>query len=361
MNEQQLRRHCEIVFPGHPQTSPADQFAAMAAWCSSNKIDADTYGEGAVVNELEEKLAKLLAFEAAVFCITGTMAQATALRLACEDRGSELVALHPTSHIFVHEGSNYQLLNHFTPLRVGDLNRTWTLDDLQSIPDRLGAIALELPMRELGGQLPSWDELTAMKAHCRAQAIHLHMDGARLWESQAAFGRTAREIASGFDTAYVSLYKGIGGLGGAILLGNRAFIARARAWMKRQGGNVYQRFPYAVSAAMQLDARLAAMPDYFRRTQWFYEQLTHFPQLKANPARPQANMLHLHLPISRERAIDMRDKMAQQHHVWLFNLAASGVLPDTSVAELYVGENLLKLPDQRVRAALGIFVSMLVP
>lgn len=359
MNEQQLRRHCEIVFPGHPQPCPADQFAAMAAWCSNNKIDADVYGEGAVVNDLEDKVAQLLGYEAALFFVTGTMAQSIALRLACEDRGSQLVALHPTSHIFVHEGTNYQLLNHFTPLRTGDLNRPWTVDDLQALPDRLGAIAMELPMRELGGQLPSKEELQAIKAHCRAQGIHLHMDGARLWEAQAGLGMSAREIAAGFDTAYVSLYKGIGGIGGAMLLGNRAFIARARAWMKRQGGNVFQRFPYAVSAAMQVDSRLAAMPDYFRRTQWFYEQLLHFPQLKANPAQPQSNMLHLHLPISRERAVEIRDKMAQQHRIWLYNRAQAGVLPGTSVAELYVGENLLKLPDQRVRAALGIFVSML--
>ncbi len=359
MNEQQLRRQCEIVFPGHPQPSPADQFAAMAAWCSNNKIEPDVYGEGAVVNELEAKVAQLLGYEAAVFCVTGTMAQSLALRLACEDRGSQLVALHPTSHIFVHEGSNYQLLNHFTPLRAGDLNRPWTVDDLQALPDRLGAIAMELPMRELGGQLPSAEELQAIKAHCRAQGIHLHMDGARLWEAQAGLGMSARDIASGFDTAYVSMYKGIGGIGGAMLLGSRAFVARARAWMKRQGGNVYQRFPYAVSAAMQIDARLAAMPDYFRRTQWFYEQLTHFPQIKANPAVPQSNMLHLHLPVSKEKATDMRDKLAQQHRIWLYNRAAAGVMPDTSVAELYVGENLLKLPDQRVRAALGIFVSLL--
>jgi threonine aldolase len=359
VNEQQLRRQCEIIFPGHRQGTPAEMFTAMASWCVSNKIDVDTYGDGAVVNDFEQKVAELLGFEAAVFCISGTMAQATALRLACEDRASRLVALHPTSHLLVHEGSNYQLLDHFTPLRVGHLHRPWTADDLRAIPDRLGAIAMEVPMRELGGQNPAWDELVAMKAHCRAHAIHLHMDGARLWEAQAGYQRTAREIATGFDSVYVSLYKGIGGMGGAMLLGSRAFVARARAWFTRQGGNVYQRLPYAVAAAMQFDARLAAMPAYFRRTEWLYELLTHFPQLQPNPARPQANMLHIHLPVSRERALEVRDKMAQQHRIWLFNHAAHGVLPDTSMFELYVGESLLNLPDQRVRAALGLLVTML--
>jgi threonine aldolase len=113
----------------------------------------------------------------------------------------------------------------------------------------------------------------------------------------AAYQRSASEIAAGFDSVYVSLYKGIGGMGGAMLLGSADFVAKAQEWFRRQGGNVYQRTPYVVAAAMQFDARLAAMPDYFRRTQWLYETLREYPLLTPNPARPQASMLHLHLPV----------------------------------------------------------------
>lgn len=361
MSDTELLQSCHSVLPGHRARTPAEMFAAMAAWCEANKVAHDVYGNGELIEQFERKVAALLGFEAAVFCISGTMAQVTALRLACAERGSELVALHPTSHIIVHEKSNYQLLNHFKALQAGERHRPWCVDDLDAIPDRLGALAMEVPMRELGGQNPSWDELGAIKAHCRARNAHLHMDGARLWEAAAAYARPVAEIAAGFDSVYVSLYKGIGGLGGSMLAGSSGFVARAAQWFQREGGNVVHRSPYVVAAAMQFDARLAAMPDYFRRTLWLYETLRDYPLLKVNPARPQANMLHLHLPVGPARAIEIRNRIAAQNGVWLFGRAASAALPETSVVELYVGDNLLELPDPQVRAALALLVRALAP
>jgi threonine aldolase len=357
LTDAELLRSCHSVFPGHRARTPAQMFAAMAAWCEQNDVAHDVYGSGALIEDFERKIAALLGFEAAVFCVSGTMAQVTALRLACEDRASRLVALHPTSHVIVHEKSNYQLLGHFDALQVGDRHRPWCADDLISIPDKLGAAKIEIPMREIGGQATQWDQLEAIKVHCRDHNIHLHMDGARLWEAAAGYGRPVHEIAAGFDSVYVSLYKGIGGLGGAMLAGSRSFVARAAEWFRREGGNVIHRSPYVVAAAMQFDARLAAMPDYFRRTQWLYEVLRDYPQLKPNPVRPQANMLHLHLPVGRERAIEIRNALAEQHGIWMYGRASSGALPDTSVVELYVGDNLLSLPDQKVRDALALFTA----
>ena len=359
MTDAELKASCASHLPGHRQPAPADLFAAMATWCAQHNVAHDVYGSGALIQEFERKVANLLGFEAAVFCITGTMTQATALRLACMERGSKLVALHPTAHILKHERGNHQLFDHFQALQIGDPHRPWTLDDLRALPDKLGAAALELPAREIGGQCPPWEELAAIKAYCREQGIHLHLDGARLWETAAAYGRPAAEIAAGFDTVYVSLYKGIGGMGGAMLLGSAAFVAKAQEWFRRQGGNVYQRTPYVVAAAMQFDARLAAMPAYYQRTLWLYETLRDYPLLVPNPARPQANMLHLHLPVSRERALEIRNRIAGQHGVWLFNGANHAMLPDRSYAEIYVGDHLLHLPDARVREILALWSAAL--
>lgn len=354
-----LMRRCHTVLPGHRQRTPAEMFAEMSAWCAAHDIQHDIYGSGAAIQAFERKVAELLGFEQAAFVITGTMAQVTALRLACEDRGSPLVALHPTSHILVHERSNYQLLGHFQALVAGDRFRPWTVADLAAQPDRLGAVAIEVPMREIGGQNPSWDELDAIKAHCRERGAHLHMDGARLWECAAAFGRSAREIAQGFDSVYVSMYKGIGGLGGALLLGSAGFVARAQEWFRREGGNVIHRSPYVVAAAMQFDRRLAEMPAYFARTQELYAILRDHPQIRVNPAAPQANMLHLHFPVGRDEVLAIRDRIAEEHGIWLFSRAAHAMLPDTSYAEIYVGDNLLTMPDTVLRKALALFCAAL--
>lgn len=357
MTDTELLARCTTVLPGHRARTPAEMFAAMAAWCDANGIAHDTYGDGALIQRFEARVAEVLGFEAAVFCISGTLAQVTTLRLAADARGRAPVALHPTAHIFVHERSNYQLLGHFDALRTGDPFRPWTAADITGIPDRLSAVALEIPMREIGGQLSAWDDLQAIKAHCRARGIHLHMDGARLWEAAAGYGRPVAEIAAGFDTVYTSLYKGIGGLGGAMLAGSREFVAQAAEWFKRQGGNVIHRSPYVVAAAMQFEQRLAAMPAYFERTRFLFDVLRDHPALRVNPARPQANMLHIHLPVSRERALEIRRELARDHGIWPFNRVNHGVLPDTAFFELYVGDNLLDTPDGRVREAVALLAA----
>jgi threonine aldolase len=359
LSDTELLARCTTILPGHRARRPAEMFSAMAAWCEANDVSHDVYGEGAVVQDFERKVAELLGFEAAVFCISGTMTQVTALRLAAMERGNAPVALHPTSHIFVHENSNYQLLHHFDALQVGDRHRPWVAADITDIPERLSAVGLEVPMREIGGQSTDWDELAAIKAHCRAQDIHLHMDGARLWEAAAGYGRSVAEIAAGFDSVYVSLYKGIGGVGGAMLLGTREFVARAATWFARQGGKLVHQSPYVVAAAMQFDARLAAMPACFRRTEFLYEVLSDYPIIKVNPARPQASMLHVHLPVSRERALEIRRELAREHGIWIFHRINHGVLPDTSYFELYVGDNLLDTPDARVREAAALLAAEL--
>jgi threonine aldolase len=360
VTDAELQQQSTLVFPGHRVRPPAEMFAAMAAWCDANGVTShDIYGAGTLIEAFEQKIAATLGFEAAVFCISGTMAQVTALRLACADRQQPLVALHPTSHIFVHEKSNYQLLNHFAALPVGERYRPWTVADLAAVPDRLGAVGIEIPMREIGGQTPPWDELEALKAHVHGRGAHLHMDGARLWEAAAGYDKSVQEIARGFDSVYVSLYKGVGGLGGAMLAGSRDFVDRAGEWFRRTGGNVIHRSPYVVAAAMQFDDRVASMPAYFARTLWLADVMKDYPAIRVNPAVPQANMLHLHLPVSRERALAIRNAIAADDKIWLFTRASHAALPDTSYIELYVGDNLLHADDAAVKTALDLFAKAL--
>jgi threonine aldolase len=361
MSNANLRNQCHTFFSGAAPRSAAQDFAEMAAWCEAHDIQHDSYGEGTLIQDFENKVAALLGFEAGRFVITGTLAQAVALRIACLDRNNPLVALHPTAHALVHESSNYQLLGHFTALNVGSPYRPWTAADLKALPDRIAAALYELPMREIGAQLPAWEELNAVKEYCREQNIHLHLDGARLWEAAAGYGKPLDSVAAGFDSAYVSFYKGIGGLGGAMLLGSRDFISRTSEWMKRMGGNVYQRSPYVVAAAMRLDEKLARMPAYLQRTRELYQLLTRYPHWQVNPRLPHCNMLHIYFPVERDAANAARDQLAKESGVWLFGRASDAPLPQQSYVEWYVGEGLLALSDQQVITILDRFQSMLAP
>jgi hypothetical protein len=68
-------------------------------------------------------------------------------------------------------------------------------------------------------------------------------------------------------------------------------------------------------------------------------------------------MLHVHLPVSRERALEIRRELARDHGIWPFNRVSHGMLPDTSFFEIYVGDNLLDAPDGRVREAVALLAA----
>ncbi|WP_428775468.1 threonine aldolase family protein [Vibrio sp.] len=344
----QLKNLCDVIIPGNKEDSPAEHFAKMANWCEQHQVQHDVYGEGDTIQHFEQKVADLLGYEAGLFVITGTLTQPTVLELVAKQKANPVVAMHPSCHVYLHEGQGYQLQQRFQVLPLGNQYQCWTVEDLQAWPDKIAAALYELPMREIGGQLPAWQQLEQIKSYCKAQDIHLHMDGARLWEAGAYYQKPYAEIASGFDTAYVSLYKGINGLGGAMLLGSREFIELASLWMRRQGGNVYHRTPYVVSAAMQFDERLAKLPQLFERTKQVCAIINEFPALAVNPAAPQANMLHLILPVSHDKALQIQRKFATEKGIWLGNPQVTGH-PNQSLIEWYIGDNLLAIDDQQLR------------
>ncbi|MDQ2779806.1 MAG: beta-eliminating lyase-related protein [Pseudomonadota bacterium] len=204
---------------------------------------------------------------------------------------------------------------------------------------------VELPIREAGGQLPSWDELQALKATARQRGVALHMDGARLWESAAFYARPHADIAAGFDSVYVSLYKGIGAFAGAVLAGDGAFIEQARLWRRRMGGTLYHQSPMVASAAMRFDERLALMPALYQRTLTFAAALNQRPALRVNPAVPQTNLLHLYFAASVETVLQARDRVAVEAGVWLFDNVRPADVPGWSLTEIYVGGRLLEADD----------------
>lgn len=346
-----LRSQCTLVIPGHKEISPADHFSQMAAWCEQNNVQHDIYGDGDLIQSFEKKVADLLGYEAGLFVMTGTLTQITVMDLVARLKNNPIVGMHETSHIMRHEGQNYQLQQRFNILPLGNRYRPWTLEDLKEWPDQFAGVLYELPMREIGGQLPSWQELESIKSYCQQQDIHLHMDGARLWESTAYYGKAYRDIAQGFNSTYVSLYKGLNGLGGSMLLGDKDFITLASKWMKRQGGNVYHRTPYVVSGAMQFDERLALMPTLFERTKQVYSIFNDYPQFAMVPKQPQSNMLHLILPVNYEKAVSLRDTLAREQGIWIGRPQITGH-PEQALIEWYVGDTLLELADDKLRSIL---------
>lgn len=345
-----LRKSCTIQLQGFADSSPADQLHQLAGWCESRQIEHDSYGEGKVVAALEQQVAKLLGKTAAVFMPSGVMAQLIALKLHTEQHRLNRFGLHQTSHLIGHEEQAYAALFGTHGVLVGEPHRPIVASDLANIKEPLACLFVELPMREIGGQLPSWQELEDLKGESRERGMALHMDGARLWESRAFYARSYAQIAEGFDSVYVSLYKGIGAIAGAVLAGSEEFVSNAKLWRRRMGGTIFRQVPLIASALMRLESRIAQMDSLYQRTLSFAEGLNGISGVCTLPRVPQCNMLHMLFDAPVNALLDARDKIASQEGVWLLGFAKETEHPGRSRSEFYVGDQLLLQPNERVIA-----------
>jgi threonine aldolase len=350
-----LADQCTRFLVGHGRATPHAVFTQLAE-LTAPELRPDMYGSGELITSFEKRVADLLGKEAAVFMPSGTMAQQIALRIWSDRRGSKHVAFHPTCHLEIHEQKAYELLHGLHGVLVGSPYQFMTLDDLKHVKDPLAALLLELPQREIGGQLPTWDELVAITSWARERDIALHMDGARLWECQPFYQRSYADIAALFDTVYVSFYKILGGIAGAMLLGPQDIIDEARIWQRRHGGNLVQMYPFVLSARHGLDTRLDRIPQYCAKARDIAEILTSLPQIEIMPDPPQTNMLHLFICGDRDRLEEAAAQIAREQKIWLFRSFAPSQIPGYCKVEFTVGDATLEFEREEIR---GLFTGLL--
>jgi threonine aldolase len=343
--QESLRRRCTIQVPGHASPPPGAELVRIGQWCQEHGWNADRYGEGALIEAFERKVATRLGKAAAVFMPSGTMAQLIALRIWCDRAGSRRIAMHATSHLELHEERAYAHLHGLEVTLLGARERPSEARDLAALLETTAppaALLVELPAREIGGRLPEWEEIEALSTLAHDHAVKLHMDGARLWEAREHFSpKSLADVCAPFDSVYVSFYKGIGALAGAMLLGSEDFIADARIWRRRHGGTLVQLHPFVASAAMRFDAQLAKMPAYRARALDFAAALSAIAGIVTDPQPPQVNLFHAHFAAPPDAIAAARDRIALENGAWLAQRIAPWTKPGWSSTEIYVGDNLL--------------------
>lgn len=331
-------RACERFLNGNPPRSPRERLLALAEAVGPDE-EADHYGEGALITDFEREVATLLGKEAAVFMPSGTMAQQIALRIWSERTGRRTVAFHPTCHLEIHERKGYEVLHGLRGALVGDAGRLITLDDLRATAEPLAALLLELPQREIGGQLPEWDDLVAQTAWARERGAGVHMDGARLWEAAPYYGRDYAEVAALFDSVYVSFYKGVDAITGAALAGDADFVAQARIWLRRHGGNLIHLYPYVISARENLRERLPRFAEYHERAVAIAEALSRVDGVILKPSIPQAHMAHVYLRGEIEALLAASADLAREERVALFTWLRPSDVPGYQMFEMTIGDS----------------------
>lgn len=343
-----IRRACSRFLTHHGHVTPKDMFVALAD-STPEDLEADTYGNGALVEEFEAEIAELLGKESAVFLPSGTLSQQAALRIWADRNGPRNIAMHPTNHLDRHEHFGYQRLHGLTGVPAGQPETLMTLEDLQGIHEPLAALLIELPQREIGGQLADWDDLVEQTGWARERGIAVHMDGARLWECKPFYGREYSEICELFDSVYVSFYKIIGGIAGAALAGPADFIDEARVWQHRHGGRLIRMFPMILSAKLGMEQRLGRMDTYHQKAVEIAAALREIPELEVMPDPPQTNMMHIFIRADGERLREAALAVSERTGVWIGDRFPQSQIPAYRRTEFTVGDAALEIEAQEIR------------
>ncbi len=266
---------CDAAVFGRGRATPGEAFQRLADACAELGIeDLDGYGERGAVELLEREIAQALGKPAAILFVSGVMAQQAALRVWCDRSGSRRVALPDLSHLLHHEDDGPRRLHGFEMEMLTVGRQVPTADALAAVPGCLGAVLVELPLRDAGCLLPTWEELVTLSEAARARGVPLHADGARIWESQPFYDRPLPEIAALVDSIYVSLYKGLGAPSGALVACDEDVAAELRVWRRRMGGTLYRMTTQAVAGLVGLRAELPRMGEYAAAARRFAEALT---------------------------------------------------------------------------------------
>lgn len=309
---------------------------------------SDIYGSGTVIEDFQTKMASVLGKETAVFFPSGTMAQQIALRIWCDEKGVKRVAYHPLCHLEIHEQDGMKELHHIEPVLLADKNRLITLEDVVNLEEEIACLLLELPQREIGGQLPEYEELEAISAHCRNQGIRLHLDGARLFEILPYYGKSAAEICALFDSVYISFYKGIGGIAGAILAGSSEFTKQSKVWKRRHGGDLISLYPYIISSDYYFEERVGRMKQYYEGAKELAVWVNQCHAITTLPKVPVSNMFHVHFERSKAAIEPLLATLYEATGIGL-SAAIRATGEYTSYCEISIGDKYADIPKDKLR------------
>ncbi|MEV4614160.1 beta-eliminating lyase-related protein [Kitasatospora sp. NPDC049258] len=353
-------RGCERILSGARPRSIRERLAALAEGAEQlYDLDeaTDFYGNG-IVRALERRVAGLLGMPEAVYFPTGTMAQQAALQYWADGDG-RTVAMHPLSHPEVHEHRAYSVLSGLRTVWPTTAPRLPTPAELRTVGEPFTTLMLELPLRDAGFVLPTWAELTALVEEARQHAAYVHLDGARLWESGPHFGRTLPEIAALADSVYVSCYKTLGGISGALVAGDEEFARGVRVWRHRYGGQLFQQWPAVLSALAGLEAELPRLGSYVANAKAVAAALAETPGSRVNPDPPHTHQFQFWLPYPAEALNRANVRLAELQGVGLFGgWDEPGPLPGFSMTEITASAAALDWTPKEITEAVALFLEI---
>ncbi|MCS5658937.1 MAG: aminotransferase class I/II-fold pyridoxal phosphate-dependent enzyme, partial [Dehalococcoidia bacterium] len=249
----------------------------------------------------QEKAAKILGKETALYVPSGTMANIVATRTHTSP-GDEIVT-EAHSHIYQYEGGAFAALSGCSVALVHAKNGLMTPEDVSdSIRKAEGSLShypngslvcVENTSQGGGGTVYSQDALVEICKVAREKNCKLHMDGARLFNAAVASGTDPARIVRDFDTVSICLSKGLGAPVGSVLVGNKADLAEAHRWRKMFGGGMRQAGVIASAGIYALENNIERLSEDHKRARRLAEALNEMPAFSIDLDTVQSNIVFI--------------------------------------------------------------------
>jgi threonine aldolase len=240
--------------------------AQMRKAMAEAEVGDDVYGEDPTVNALQEKVAKLLGKEAAIFVASGTMANQLAIK-AHTQPGDELI-MEATSHPYNFEGGAIAAIS---GVQVYCLQGVRGILDAPQIEAAIRPgdhhyavtrlVCIENTHNRGAGSIYPLKTMEEIHKVAKSRGLMVHLDGARLWNASVATGIKPHEYAQYADSVSVCISKGLGCPVGSLVAGSREFIDRVHRFRKMIGGGMRQVGILAAAGIYALDHHVVRLKE----------------------------------------------------------------------------------------------------
>lgn len=270
--------------------------AGMRAFMAQAPVGDEQRQEDPSVNALQERTAALLGKEAALYVPSATMANEIAVKV--HTRPGDKVILDETAHIYTSEAGSPAVLSGVMSHTLKGTRGVFTADQLEASIGREGPhharprlLSVEQTSNLGGGTVWPQERLRAVVEVACRHGMRTHMDGARLMNAVAASGMPAPEHTRGFDSVTLCLTKGLGCPVGALVSGDRSFIAEARRYKHMFGGAMRQAGIIAAAGLYAFDHNIERLAEDHTNAKILARGLSEIPGIRIEVEHVETNIV----------------------------------------------------------------------
>ena len=281
------------------------------------EVGDDVFGDDPTVNSLQEYAADLLGKEAALFVPTGSMGNQVCLGAVA--RPGDEVVCETQAHFLHYEGGSVAAHLGLVARTVPGSGGVITADQIEPLirpgsehNPRTAVVAIENTHNSAGGRVFPLDDARSIAKVCRDNNVAVHIDGARIFNAQAATGSPVSEWAACADTITFCFSKGLGGPIGSMVCSTGEIIAEARVLRKRLGGGMRQVGVIAAAARVALETGPERLAEDHENARRLAEDLADLHPEAVDLDSVETNMIFLNLAPFNKRGPEVSEALLSE-------------------------------------------------